>query len=109
MKDISSSVSPAHTPTPLVEARFKTTTWADGMPGFTVEINIGGHPLGWITLLDTRDQGLACFLVRAVNAHEDLVAALKAALRCGFHGAPSKDIDTTVHMIHAAIAKAEGK
>lgn len=51
-------------------------------------------------------QANAAFVVRACNAHYDLLAACKAMVRTG--KAPA-DIDAAYDLMRAAIAKAEGR
>ncbi|MDP2952895.1 MAG: hypothetical protein Q8O76_06235 [Chloroflexota bacterium] len=95
-----------HTPTPwVVDAK---PIMGNSGPAIRT---VGRHiaRMGWN---DEEDKANAAFIVRAVNSHDGLLAAVKALLghsahKCRFHGPAVCDQCEAQKQARAAIAKAE--
>lgn len=99
-----------HTPTPWKYGSTKGIylgTDPDQKRRYAIESPSGNS---WILQLD--DKANAEFIVRAVNAHEDLLEACKALIDCQGERVPTAfniRYDRAVQMAWAATTKAEGK
>ena len=69
-------------------------------------LNIATCAVDWSSNGDPEQQANARLIVRAVNCHADLAAALRAFLGWHENGSPSEDEDHVVHEARAALAKA---
>lgn len=91
-----------HTPGPWVaEERFDS----DGETSLGLAIYAGRQEVARLPGIGQQDFADAQRIVQCVNAHDDLVAALKRARRAVVIYAPGS---TNIKMIDAAIAKATG-
>lgn len=109
--------APKHTPTPWkfsqTHAHTLTIRHADGGGEYVAEIRVGDTPELLLT-----DEANARFIVRAVNAHDDLLEALRDLIEWQAveheDGCPEDDTCSCaaapiIAKVNAAIAKAEGK
>jgi hypothetical protein len=88
-----------HTPTPYYADEHRVNDWRirqdDGKGGFWEIAEMGG--------LNSKEN--AAFIVRACNAHEEMLAALEAASRY----ADFSECREVADMVKAVIAKAKGE